>query len=1390
MRSKTRSPLLPTSLHAARSPSSGPADYDYGRIEKTKSFDQFGVPHGSDASSPPRFNADKIVPAFRVNWVSRLCFSWLTPLMRLGARRPLEMTDMYQLPKSLLAKVNSGRVETAWIVETQRAAKPVEALLSSDCSDSDASNGADPLRGPSLGHAIWRAYGSQWLVAGLFGLINVAAQVMTPVVLEQLLRYMQDGAGRPESNDGYVLAFSLFVLQCLATFSNSLLFYRAGTIGVTLRSSLVSLIFSKSLRLTAEARATDFDNGKITNTMSTDTARAEVMVLQAHLLWVSLLQISIVLALLVRLVGLGAMAGVALMFVVVPVQARLMRALAKYRRESQLVTDQRVKTATELVEGMRMIKMLAWEQVFRDAVLALRKREVGWLRKLALWKAVITGVAQVVPAFAATAVFAVYYALGHELTPAVVFPALTLFSQLRLPITLLPTAFTTLIDAKVAMDRISALLVANELDDCPAMMTSGADSLNLAQPAVTVSQADFEWVSGSPSLISVSLTIPRGALVAIIGATGSGKSTLLSGLMGELHVSRGTVQVNARRVAYCPQHPWVHHGTVRDNVVFGRAFDAAQYRRAIRLAALDRDLAVFPAGDRTEIGERGSTLSGGQLARMSLARALYGEPEVLLLDDPTSAVDARVASFLFKHTLAGAELKGSTRIVVTNALHYVPLCDYAVVVKDGTVVEQGPVTELMARDGELARKMHALRGSTESDTSDTESVTSAAGVLGTLDPPFPGSGSPHADSDDLEITPDTLDSMSDDDDDDGDDGGGGGGKAPTMATHSPTNGALMQAEERSTGAVAWAVYRDYLGALGGARSVAVILASLVLVQVFRVGGDLWLSAWTANSLHLPATTYLGAYFGWAVVQAVASVVYVSQFALAGLRASRAIHDQAVERIVRLPLAFFETTPLGRIVSRFSKDQDQLDTTLVDTFRMFLNTLATVVSTLMIIVVASPLFAVPLVPLLAVYYVLQRFYRATSIDLRRLEALSRSTLYARFTESLAGASVIRANAAQPRFLASLARDMDVNNRPAFLTICAQRWLAIRIQSIGNVLVLAAALLGVTSTDPARAAMVGLSLTYALQVTASLSWCVRQAAETEQQMNATERLLHYANKLETEADDVVDGAVPKEWPMRGEIVMQDVTMSYRAGLEPVLRGVSLRIPAGCKCAIVGRSGAGKSSLVAALFRLTELTGGSICIDGIDVARIGLADLRSRITIIPQQPFLFSGTIRANLDPSELVDDAVLWDCLDRAGIKAFVESQQGHLDTLVQAEGLSLGQQQLLCLARALVHKSQILVMDEATAAMDQATDAVVQDVIRHEFAHATVVTIAHRLNTIIDYDMVVVMAAGHVAEVGAPAELLAHSGSQFSALVGETGPSNAALLRRLAQSHVVASRKNE
>ncbi|KNE66220.1 hypothetical protein AMAG_10458 [Allomyces macrogynus ATCC 38327] len=1345
MRSKTRSPLLPTSLRTARSPSSGPG-YDYDRIEKTKSFGQFGVPHGSDASpAPPRFNADEIVPAFRVNWISRLCFSWLTPLMRLGTRRPLELTDMYKLPESLLTKANSRRVEKVW-AEERRGAR----------TTSTARSVADPARPPLLQRAIWRAYGSQWLIAGLFGLINVAAQVMTPVVLEQLLRYMQDGAARPESSDGYLLAFSLFVLQCLATFSNSLLFYRAGTLGVTLRSSLVSLIFSKSLRLTAEARAADFDNGKITNTMSTDTARVETMVLQAHLLWVSLLQISIVLALLVRLVGLGALAGVALMVVVVPVQARLMRALAKYRRESQRVTDQRVKTVTELVEGMRMIKMLAWGQVFRDAVLVLRKREVGWLRKLALWKAVITGVAQVVPAFVATVVFAVYYALGHELTPAVVFPALTLFSQLRLPITLLPTAFTALIDAQVAMDRITALLEADELDTCPAMIAGATDSLNTTKPAVAVDHADFAWVSGIPSLTNVSLAIPRGALVAVIGATGSGKSTLLSGLMGELHVARGTVQVSARRVAYCPQHPWVHHGTVRDNVVFGRAFDAAQYRRAIRLAALDRDLAVFPAGDRTEIGERGSTLSGGQLARMGLARALYDEPDVLLLDDPTSAVDARVASFLFRHTLAGAELKGSTRIVVTNALHFVPLCDYAVVVKDGTVAEQGSVADLLARDGELAREMHALRGSAESDASDTESVTSAAGILDTLDPP-----------------------------DDGD------GKAPTMATaHSPANGALMQSEERSTGAVAWAVYRDYLEALGGARSVAVILASLVLVQAFRVGGDLWLSAWTANSLHLPATTYLGAYFGWAVVQAAASVVYVSQFALAGLRASRAIHDQAVERIVRLPLAFFETTPLGRIVSRFSKDQDQLDTTLVDASRMFLNTLATVLSTLMIIVVASPLFAAPLVPLLAVYYVLQRFYRATSIDLRRLEALSRSTLYARFTESLAGASVIRAYAAQRRFLTSLARDMDVNNRPAFLTICAQRWLAIRIQSIGNVLVLAAALLGVTSTDPARAAMVGLSLTYALQVTASLSWCVRQAAETEQQMNATERLLHYANKLVTEADDVIEGAVPKDWPMRGEVVMQDVTMAYRAGLEPVLRGVSLRIPAGCKCAIVGRSGAGKSSLVAALFRLTELTSGSVCIDGIDVSGVGLADLRSRIAIIPQQPFLFSGTIRANLDPCEQVDDAVLWDCLDRAGIRAFVESQQGHLDALVQAEGLSLGQQQLLCLARALVHKSRILVMDEATAAMDQATDAIVQDVIRREFASATVVTIAHRLNTIIDYDMIVVMAAGRVAEIGAPADLLARPGSQFAALVDETGPSNAALLRRVALSDADAPAEQE
>ncbi|KNE55572.1 hypothetical protein AMAG_01463 [Allomyces macrogynus ATCC 38327] len=1335
----------------------------------------------ADPEAPPKRNAEKLIPAYRVNFLSWLFFSWQTPLMRLGYSRPLEYEDMYQLPDSLSADANCKLVTEQWNHEVERVRRiNDDARAKAEANPTPEKDGAatkPPTIAPSLVRVIWGAYGTPWLVAGIFNATNIACQVSSPVVLQLLLTYLQGeelhakhpNAALPPSAPswaggayGYILVLGIFALQFLSTLSNSLMFFLTMRVGMTLRGGMVATVYAKALRLSAKARAAEFNAGRVTNIISTDTARLDFMMPQAHTLWAAPVQLVIVLCLLLRLVGIATLGGFALMAIAIPTTSAVMRKLSALRKQNQLLTDQRVKLMNEVLQGIKVIKLLGWEVAITDAVMVLRDKELALIKRLVVWRAWITGISQVIPAIAAIIVFATYYAMGNTLTPAIVFSALALFNQLRLPLMMIPASLSFLVDAKVAMDRISSLLTAEELSDQPEWLEDGPNAL-------VVDGAEFEWEDNLPQIHNAHLTVPKGSLVAVVGAVGSGKSSLLSGIVGEMKRTKGHVQVSGR-VGYCPQQAWIQNATLKDNILFGLPFDAARYARAVRLASLERDFKQLPDGEMTEIGEKGITLSGGQKARINIARAIYFDADILLLDDPLSAVDAHVGSHLFNTTIT-TELKGKTRVLVTHALHFVPQCDYVVYLKDGKIVEQGTFDDLMAADGAFAEQMRNFGGLTSSsgsdESSDEEESTTEANSVAHL------------------VAKKVVD-VTDDDAHEGDSSGDSvvrlSRNGTTKSKPAKTAGKLMQAEERSTGSVEWEVYKSYMRAMGGVGGVSLILGVLILSQVFRVGNDLWLSAWTSGWQNLSQNVYLGVYFGWGVGQAASNVLSAMQFAFGGLRAARAMHREAVLRVTRSPMSFFDTTPLGRVINRFSKDQDQMDNTLMDSIRMFLGTLSMTLSTFVIMCVASPLFIAPLVPLLVIYYYVQLFYRHTSIELKRLDSLSRSPLYAQFTESLNGIVTIRAFREQDRFMHVNRDFIDNNNRCYFETVCAQRWLSIRIETIGNFLVFFAGLFGVLSRGSSSTALIGLSMSYALQVTGALNWCIRQMAEAEMQMNSVERIAYYAEQLETEAPPVTDVRPPtSQWPEQGEVVMDNVTMAYRQGLDPVLRDVSLRIPPGSKCGIVGRTGAGKSSLIVALFRLVELTAGTISIDGVDISKLGLSDLRTHLSIIPQDPVLFSGTVRSNLDRFNQADDATLWSCLERAGLKDYVQAQPEGLDAYVaeNGESLSVGQRQLMCLARAMVRSTTVLIMDEATASVDLPTDALIQQAIRRDFAGSTVLTIAHRLNTIIDYDLIVVMDAGRVAEVGSPAELLANPESQFSSLIDETGPANAALLRRLA-----------
>ncbi|KAF9413974.1 hypothetical protein BGZ94_000549 [Podila epigama] len=862
------------------------------------------------------------------------------------------------------------------------------------------------------------------------------------------------------------------------------------------------------------------------------------------------------------------------------------------------------------------------------------------------------------------------------------------------------------------------------------------------------------------ALKNINLSIPRGQLVAVVGAVGSGKSSLLNALVGEMRKTNGTMSYGGT-IGYCPQSAWIQNATLKDNVLFGLPLDEARYSQVIRDCALERDIQILPDGDLTEIGERGINLSGGQKQRVNIARAVYFDADVVLLDDPLSAVDAHVGKYLFKNCIMGA-LRGKTRVLVTHQLHVLPQVDYVICMKDGEIVESGTFQELMNNEGEFSNLMKAHGGIEEDKEAEEEEEEQLEAAKKQDATTAQGTDQAQASGKDKAE----------------------GGKEGAAASPGAKPKGLMSQEERSTGSVDGKIYKNYMNAAGGSMLVVMMVFVLLLTQIAKVGNDLWLSWWTDDKFQQSQKFYMLLYAAWGLAQGVFQFINGFYFSMAGARAAKNLHYKALQNVFRAPTSFFDTTPLGRIINRFSKDVDACDNLLSESYRMFTATAAIVLSTFILISVVFPFFLIPLVPMLIFYYYAAAYYRSSSRELKRIDSILRSSLYAHFSETLSGLATIRAYREQDRFIERNAYFIDLENRPYFMSYSIQRWLGVRLETIANTLVFCTSMLGVCGRYEIAASTIGLVLSYSMSVTGTFNWCVRQYAEVENNMNAVERLHHYAEELGVENAAIVPDNRPAEnWPTQGSIQIRNLEMRYRPELPSVLHDLSLDIKGGEKIGVVGRTGAGKSSIMMALFRLVEPSKGTISIDGVDVSKIGLFDLRTRLAIIPQDPILFSGTIRSNLDPFQKRTDQELWEVLERSDLKAYVQSCEGGLDSPVSefGENLSVGQRQLLCLARAMLTHARVIVMDEATASVDVATDVMLQKAIRVDFAQSTVLTIAHRLNTIIDYSRVLVLDHGSIKEFDTPANLLRDPNSAFSSMVDETGPANAALLRSLANA---------
>ncbi|KAI8833890.1 P-loop containing nucleoside triphosphate hydrolase protein [Chytridium lagenaria] len=1215
----------------------------------------------------------------------KITFGWINPLVLKGWRNPLQQTDLYPLKQTFRAEVLSDLLQAAWFKELL-IPKPTSLPTPSENprksihpSNIFTAFTARDAIGPSLQRALSTVFWSEIAPIGFLRFGSNICDVLSPLLVKYLIEYVARGGPLTE---GLGLCITLLILQIGSTLFISHNYQFSESAGMRVKTSLTALIYRKTLRLSNASRQEYA--GKVVNLVSTDCGRIEDFVSYADLLWTCMLQLVILIGFLYSQLGWASLVGLALIIVMGPLQTRVTRILSSVRKMVAPLADERVKTTTEAILGIRIIKFFAWEEAFKEKIEAIRRRELGWVLKRSLYTALIITVSTGIPLMSSAFSF-VAYGLTAKLEPGRVFASLSWFNSLRLPrIPELDADLPRLDTASPHAIRIVGDFTWDAekepvIEEAPTKKkmwwkrrdVMKKDAAKIAKEIVEEVEEVKEEVEVKAevkvksTLRNLDLKIEKGMLVAVVGTVGSGKSSLLEAIAGEMQ--KEVSHMLPKFHGFRPPHP--------------------------------------PAGDQTSIGERGINLSGGQKQRISLARAVYRDSSIILLDDPLSAVDAGVGRHIFEKCVKEA-LKGKTRVMVTHQLWVLGGADWVIVMNAGEVVEQGTYVDLVAKGGVLADMVQGM------------------GV------------------DESHASIDSIDEPSVDEKKKSGDGG------------------IMIEEDRSTGAVKAKVWWSYVSSAGGWSFLLGLLLTVGIVQMMKVGNDLWLVWWSGDRFAgtLSIAGYIGIYLGWGVSQMLSTLLFASFFAYASTRAARTLHSSALT--------------LGRILNRFSKDQDSIDNLLGPVFRIFVSYLASALATLIVISVATPWFLAAFVGLGIGYIGVQEVYRASSRELKRLGAVARSPVLANFGETVSGLSTIRAPL-HPQHDTST----DSNNSPEFLLLTLQHWLSLRLEVIGSFLVFAAALFGVISRSTISPALLGLSLTYALQITDSLSFLVRMYAETEVAMNAVERMRFYAKEVPVESSGGMDVT---GWPAKGEIVFKGVEMRYKDGMPLVLKGVSFGVGAGEKVGIVGRTGSGKSSLMQALFRMVEVCAGDIVVDGVSTQSMKLKDLRTGLSIIPQDPILYSGTYRTNLDPFNNYTDLELWDALTRAGIKSKV-SETG-LDGKITdgGENLSVGQRQLVCLARAMLKRSKIIVMDEATANVDYETDAVIQKALREDFADATVLTIAHRINTIIDYDRVLVMDNGNVIEYDTPEALLDKEDSVFRAMVAETGAGNFELLKSQVQ----------
>ncbi|XP_059666526.1 ABC transporter C family member 3-like isoform X2 [Cornus florida] len=1000
--------------------------------------------------------------------------------------------------------------------------------------------------------------------------------------------------------------------------------------------------------------------------------------------------------------------------------------------------DRRMKATSEILRNMRVLKLQGWEMKFLSKIVELRNIEESWLRKYVYTTSLSTFLFWGAPTFVSVVTFGTCVLMGIPLESGKILAAIAAFAKLKSPMSDLPDIISEVAQTKVSLDRIASFLSQDDLQpDVIEKLPRGS-----SDTAVDIVDGNFSWdvSSPNPTLKSINFKVSQGMRVAICGTVGSGKSSLLSCILGEVPKISGSLKLSGTK-AYVAQSPWILSGKIEDNILFGKEMDRERYEKVLEACSLKKDLEIFAFGDQTVIGERGINMSGGQKQRIQIARALYQDADIYLFDDPFSAVDAHTGTHLFKQCLLGLP-DSKTVIYVTHQVEFLPASDLILVMKNGMITQAGKYNEILNSGSNFME----LVGAHEEALSALDSVGSHSEKV-TISKEDIESAKKVADIDDSQ-----------------------NGKADDAKD---PKGQLVQEEEREKGRVGFPVYWKYITTAYGGALVPIILLAQILFQLLQIGSNYWM-AWATpvtkdEGLPVEISTLMTVYVGLAIGCAFCILIRALLLNTAGYKTATLLFKKMHLCIFRAPMSFFDATPSGRILNRASTDQTAIDFIIPYSVG---STAFSILNLLGIIVVMSQIawqVFVVFIPVIAACVCVQQYYMPSARELSRLGGVSRAPVVQHFAETISGSTTIRSFDQESRFLDTNMKLTDGYSQPNFYSAGAIEWLAFRLDMLSSITFACFLIFLVTIPRGAISpGLAGLAVTYGFNLNTVQGFVIWVVSNLENQMISVERMLQYTSIPNEPPLTIEENRPENNWPSRGEVEIRDLQIRYGPHMPLVLRGLTCTFPGGLKTGIVGRTGSGKSTLIQSLFRLVEPAAGQILIDGINISSIGLHDLRSRLSIIPQEPTMFEGTVRNNLDPLEEYTDEQIWEALDKCQLGDEIRKKEGKLESSVveNGENWSMGQRQLVCLGRVLLKKSKILVLDEATASVDTATDNLIQQTIRQHFNDSTVLTIAHRITSVIDSDMVLVLDHGLVEEYDSPTKLLENKSSSFAKLVTE------------------------